>query len=331
MDPIIRTIDKQKCSICESKGEMLHEGLKDKLFGAPGEWSLRRCSNRSCGLVWLDPCPIEKDIIKAYQVYYTHAATEDKSTIKSRLAVLLRNFFAKVVTCLFEQRRERVHMYLYDMAPGRILDIGCGEAKFLNRMKQAGWSVQGVDFDAAAATNAKALFDIDVHIGTLEDLQFPESSFDAVTMNHVIEHVFDPVALLIEVRRILKPGGRLVMVTPNAMGMGHRFFGRFWRGLEPPRHIQIFTSNSLEAVVHLAGLEIRRTFTTAVNAWIIFAASFVIERRNETNECGNVKPTKVEHFQGLKMQLSESRRIKKGHHEGEELVLIATKTEVNLL
>lgn len=328
MDPMIRTTSKQACPICGSKGEMLHEGLKDQLFGAPGEWSIRRCSSNTCGLLWLDPRPIEDDIASAYQTYYTHADAEEKSLVKSRLVAYIRDFIVNVVTRFCGQRREKedlAHMYLRDMLPGRVLDIGCGDARFLNRMKQAGWAVQGVDFDAAAASNAKNLFDIDVQIGTLEDMQFPESSFDAVTMNHVIEHVFDPVTLLSEVRRILKPGGRLVMVTPNAISMGHRFFGRFWRGLEPPRHIQIFTPPSLEAAARSAELEVSKIFTTAVNAWILFSASFVLARCKESRECGSAKPLRSEQFQGLKMQIAEAFRLHKRHPEGEEVVLIATK------
>lgn len=328
MDQIIRTTTKQQCPVCGNKGEMLHEGLKDQLFGAPGCWSIRQCSSKLCGLLWLDPCPNEADIAKAYRTYYTHADGDEKSLMKSRFVACVRDFIVNVVTRLCGQIREKVdvvHMYLRDMSPGRVLDIGCGDARFLNRMKGLGWAVQGIDFDAAAASNAKNLFDIDVQIGTIEALRFPENSFDAVTMNHAIEHVFDPVALLTEVRRILRPGGRLVMVTPNAMSMGHRLLGRFWRGLEPPRHIQIFTPPSLEAVARSAGLDVTKVFTTAVNAWIVFSASYVLARCKDSTECGSAKPMRSEQIQGLKMQIAEAFSLKKMHPEGEEIVLIATK------
>lgn len=323
---MINSTAKPRCPVCKSYSEILHGGLRDQLFGAPGDWSLRRCAETPCGVLWLDPCPVEADIAKAYQTYYTHADAEKKPLIRSHLVAVVRDFFVGVVTTLCGQRQEKkdiAHMYLRDMPPGRVLDIGCGEAKFLHRMQQAGWAVQGIDFDAAAARNAKQLFDIDVQVGKLEDMQFPDGTFDAITMNHVIEHVFDPVALLQEARRILKPGGRLVMVTPNALSMGHRVFGRFWRGLEPPRHIQIFTPSSLDTVARSAGLAVNRFFTTAVNAWIIFSASYVLQRCRHSNACGQEKPTRGEQIQALKMQVHEAFRIKTHPAEGEEIVLIA--------
>ena len=331
---MIQTTAKPRCPLCESDSEILHDSLQDQLFGAPGDWSLRRCVATPCGLLWLDPCPVEADIAQAYQTYYTHADTEKKSLIQSHLVGSIRNLFVGVVTTLCGQRQEKkeiAQMYLQDMPPGRVLDIGCGDAKFLHRMKQAGWAVQGIDFDAAAASNAKSLFNIDVQIGTLENAGFPDCTFDAVTMNHVIEHVFDPVAELREVHRILKPGGRLVMVTPNALSMGHQVFGRAWRGLEPPRHIHIFTPTSLKTVAQSADLAVLRVFTTAVNAWIIFSASFVLQRLHAqysgptTGE--HTKPRKSEQIQALNMQIQEAFRLKKHPNEGEEIVLIATKKE----
>ena len=71
---------------------------------------------------------------------------------------------------------------------------------------------------------------------------------------HVIEHVPDPLGTRTECRRLLRPGGRLVLTTPNALGMGHRRFGRDWRGLETPRHLQVFTPGALRALVDRSGL-----------------------------------------------------------------------------
>jgi SAM-dependent methyltransferase len=75
-------------------------------------------------------------------------------------------------------------------------------------------------------------------------------------MNHVIEHVHDPVSMLKECHRILKEGGRLVAITPNIRSWGHRIYQRAWRGLEPPRHLQIFSRPSLTASAVQAGFRV---------------------------------------------------------------------------
>jgi len=72
-------------------------------------------------------------------------------------------------------------------------------------------------------------------------------------MNHVIEHVHDPLGSLAEIHRVLREGGTLVVTTPNADSWGHRHFGPDWRGLEPPRHLQIFNGNNLVALAQRTG------------------------------------------------------------------------------
>ena len=75
MDLNGRAIEAQQkplCAFCGSKGEVLYQGLRDRLWGAPGFWGFRRCTDPGCGLLWLDPCPLETDIGKAYLDYFTH-------------------------------------------------------------------------------------------------------------------------------------------------------------------------------------------------------------------------------------------------------------------
>jgi hypothetical protein len=74
---VIRSEPCPRCYLCQTAGEMLYEGMRDRLFGAPGEWNLRRCPNRDCGLLRLDPMPLEADIGKAYADYFTHEVAEE--------------------------------------------------------------------------------------------------------------------------------------------------------------------------------------------------------------------------------------------------------------
>ena len=72
-DPMeIQTEPRLHCYLCGTAGDPLYQGLRDRLYAVPGEWSLRRCRNTACGLVWLDPMPLPSEIWKAYTQYYTH-------------------------------------------------------------------------------------------------------------------------------------------------------------------------------------------------------------------------------------------------------------------
>ena len=161
---------------------------------------------------------------------------------------------------------------------GRLLDVGCGNGVFLDVMRQLGWEVTGVDPDGAAVTVARQKLGLQVFEGSLEEAGLPGGHFDAITMNHVIEHVPDPIGTLRECHRVLRPGGRLVVATPNISSLGRRLFDDAWVLWDPPRHLHLFSQSALRACAELAGLEISELRTTARGAPYTHAASGLIRR-----------------------------------------------------
>jgi 2-polyprenyl-3-methyl-5-hydroxy-6-metoxy-1,4-benzoquinol methylase len=272
------------CYLCGKPGRLVHVHLEDKLFGAPGKWNFSECSDKKCGLLWMDPKPTLEDLPKAYATYYTHDAEEKTSFRRLRTwyremkgAYLGRalGYKSKSVNPLtgwvshllffFPERRQRIEsevMYLPAHPGGKLLDVGFGSGERLEKMRDLGWTVSGVDFDekAVAIANARGL---DVFCGTIPGIWFPAETFDAVIMSHVIEHVPAPIELLKECYRILKPGGKVVLTTPNSSCWGHRFFRKYWRGLEPPRHLHVFGPSSIEQTLRRAGFGIVRVRTLA--------------------------------------------------------------------
>jgi 2-polyprenyl-3-methyl-5-hydroxy-6-metoxy-1,4-benzoquinol methylase len=249
------------------------------------------CINPLCGIYWLDPAPTPEDLPVAYRGYYTHSQQDEilrPAGLRSnvRAAFLERRLgypnrqgpTARLVSHLVALTPERKQSWLYGyfylpwVVGGRLLEIGCGSGSQLARMKQAGWDTMGVDFDPQAADAAR-LRGLDVEVGDVRDLNLEGRSFDSVVMAHVLEHVFDPVSLLIECKRLLKPGGRLVSITPNGRSLGHRVYKRSWRGLEPPRHIAVFTPGGLRIACDHAGLAVERLDVTARDAANLLLAS----------------------------------------------------------
>src|SRR5262249_15346 len=148
----IRSSPREACFLCGKKGEALYTNLVDRLFSAPGIWSFKRCPNPDCGLLWLDPMPITEDIPLAYQNYFTHESERgDQGTPVRKFLYGVYQFCSKLPATLAGLQKHKnalACMFLTDLKPGRVLDVGCGDGVFLNRMRNLEWTVDGVDFDA---------------------------------------------------------------------------------------------------------------------------------------------------------------------------------------
>lgn len=282
----IRTRPRPECPACGGPGAEAFPRLTDRWFGAPGEWRMSRCASAACGTLWLDPTIVPEDIGLAYATYYTHALAGRGGLVYRAYRRLARAWLraelgyggsplALVAPLVFDaaRRDELRHSVLYLDAPaGRVCDVGCGEGARLERLAELGWTGTGVEPDARAAELGRSR-GLDVRTGLLAEQRFASASFDAVTLGHVIEHVPDPLEMLAESRRVLAPGGRLAVATPNARGRGAARWGAEWRGLEPPRHLQVFTPASLLALARAAGFESATVRTTARMAAVIHLES----------------------------------------------------------
>ena len=138
--------------------------------------------------------------------------------------------------------------------------MGCGTGEWLTAMRGRGWSVEGVDFDANAVRVACGN-GLKVCVGSVQEQCYETGSFDAITLNHVLEHVPDPLDTLRECNRLLRKGGLLYVATPNLRSWGHSLFKQDWRGLEPPRHLQIFTPSALSRLLAEAGFQVSEVKT----------------------------------------------------------------------
>jgi SAM-dependent methyltransferase len=347
--PEIGTGLRPRCFLCLSAGRVLHANVKDHLFGAPGSWTFVECVNPACQLVWLDPMPLEAELWKAYQSYYTHQpANQTPGPIDSVAIHVYRAIANGYLRGQLGYRKgvgppwyrslgplaylipggpeELAARAMYFSAPGpdgRLLDIGCGEGQMLRRFERLGWDAEGVDTDPVAVATGRA-GGLSISQGDVESQHYAANSFDAVSMNHVIEHVFDPVGVLSEISRILKVGGRLVIVTPNVRSWGHARFGEDWRGLEPPRHLHLFTIAALRDLVVRAGLRVVAARTVAKGVPYISSASRSLRRSRLAG-----KSARAGHFpeglRGLGEQLCARTLLLHQRDAGEETVLIAEK------
>lgn len=223
----------------------LHECQWEELWEAPAAegdktWPLETC--RRCGMARLSRVP---SMAEAYPPeYYGSASKKFLPGFESLSHV--------PPVLLSEAERMAQSRACAEGRMPRVLDVGCGRGYLLKRLQRAGWDCAGVDIpESPIPTNE---FGLDCRHGDASKLPWDDSFFDLVVVNHVLEHVSDPVLACREAARVLRSGGVLYVGVPNFGSWQSRLFGRNWFPLEIPRHLFHFTPETLVMIVSEAGL-----------------------------------------------------------------------------
>lgn len=257
------------CPLCGSdKHAVLYDGLRDCVsFCAPGVWTLHRCIG--CNCAYLDPRPTPETIGRAYEKYFTHENANQKVSLLKRIKELVLNGYlnrnwgtslspaSQILAMLLPSSYKafidgEIMRHLPRPVEGRLLDVGCGSGQFLLYAQSAGWCAAGFDTDPKAVEFARSK-NLDVRLGGIETFIQEANAFDAITVSHVIEHVYNPKELLSNCYRLLKPGGYFWIETPNIDSYGHVEFKSDWLDLDPPRHLSFHTWQSLRRLLSESG------------------------------------------------------------------------------
>ena len=161
----------------------------------------------------------------------------------------------------------------------RLLDFGCGAGHFLSAMAKQGWVATGLDASPAMAEPHR---ESRILAGTLPHPSLSPRSFELITMWHVLEHVHDPVEVLNHARKLLVPGGSIVLAVPNAAGWQSRHYGADWFGLELPRHLSHFSEASLGRCAAAAGLRVEGVRFARHADWLRSSAMRAHHSRSDT-------------------------------------------------
>ncbi len=245
------------CPICGWKdlGEQIR--VRDWRLGTPGEYILRHC--RHCGLAWLAE-PVEVPPLPAVELAPVPARAGWRRWLKRTVLSCrygypapsppwLARVLGTVVGWLLAGRLSHMPPYVRQ---GKLLDAGCGAGQYVRAVRDLGWRAFGLE---PALTSAPA----DVWgagpfaAGRAEQMPFALEQFDVITFWHSLEHTTSPLAALRESRRLLRPGGRLLLEVPNLDSLQARLFGRYWMHLDVPRHRYNFTPAALRRLLQEAG------------------------------------------------------------------------------
>ncbi len=247
------------CGACGSaEGTGIGAGYDYEYHSAPDLFHAWRCN--SCGTVYLNPRPDLSEFKRIYPpTYHSLEFSPDNYSFVHRIRSHLE--------------ARRLLRYCQGIpTQARILDVGCGDGFHMRLLRDYGepnWSLEGVDIDPRAV--ARATKDgLNVHEGSIETLDLPAGHYDVIYALQTIEHLADPGAFMTKAHRLLKPGGRLVLVTDNIQSIDFRLFRRsYWGGYHFPRHWNLFTAASLTGLAERTGFRTLKvcTIVSPVN-WV---------------------------------------------------------------
>jgi SAM-dependent methyltransferase len=263
---LVMELETTCCPLCGKEDKEPIWPMHDRLCGLPGSFTLVQCAG--CGLLYLSPRPVPAHIHLYYPENYESFIRQQTDHLSLWQRYSLRYGLWK-----------RCHLVLRYKRSGWLLDLGCGTGQFLAEMKRyPGWELIGVEPNTKAAEFASQILGLNVYSGDLFSAHFPDHYFDVVTMWDVLEHLYEPVSVLQEISRVLKPDGVLILRTPSLDSWDARVFGRYWAGLDSPRHLAVYSRRTLEKLLTHIGFIVRE-FKTGSGSYFVCLLSlrFLLE------------------------------------------------------
>jgi 2-polyprenyl-3-methyl-5-hydroxy-6-metoxy-1,4-benzoquinol methylase len=203
-----------------------------------------------CNLRFTQQVPGPEQIGKYYksEQYVSHSETQ--KGIINRLYHYVRSL------TLADKRR--LILSTTQLDKGGLLDIGSGTGAFVHYMKTNGWSITGLEPDESARLNARQLHQVD--LDTPEKFfSFPDESFDAITMWHVLEHVHTLHEYMDQLKKLIRPTGKIFIAVPNYLSFDASFYKNNWAAYDVPRHLYHFSESSMFELLERHGLKLSAT------------------------------------------------------------------------
>jgi SAM-dependent methyltransferase len=250
------------CPLCSSGLTGLYLKCTDNLI-TKEEYDIYKCS--SCGFVFTNGYPEEEDIGRYYDSgdYVSHEAGAG--------GLVNRIYFRARAIML--RRKKRIIRKMTGLKSGSLLDIGCGTGHFAAMMLRSGWDVTGIEPGIKAREYGIQKFGIRV-IHPSEISELPDGSFDCITLWHVMEHFHDPSGYAMEMRRLLKPGGKCIAALPNCSSYDAGFFRECWAAWDVPRHLWHFNPDTFRIFAEKEGFSIDRIMALPLDVFYISILSF---------------------------------------------------------
>lgn len=249
--------EEPNCLLCGSRRWHPLLEAPDNLAGSGGLWfAVVKCQD--CGLCFTNPRPDAQSIGRFYPAGYWPQRAPGPDLTGDNQGRPLRRW------CRPWKERRLLSRHRH----GRLLDFGCGEGAFLDRMDRNGWDVTGLDAFPAPVHRIRARLGLPVLVGTLPHPQLRPASFDVITMWQSLEHVHYPREVLQEAHDLLAPGGKLLVAVPNIESVPFAWFGQSWFGLDLPRHLTHFSPVTLRWMLERTGFRVGPVRMIRQSGWM---------------------------------------------------------------
>lgn len=169
------------------------------------------------------------------------------------------SFFAQNIPLFEIYAREILNIIFQHKQKGALLDVGCGIGVLLKEAKSLGFNTRGVEVSKTASSYGVENFSLDIINSDLIKSDLPKETFDVVVLNHVFEHIKEPVSLLNGIKRVLKPDGVVLFVVPNMESLSAKLFLRFMPLINLREHIWHFSKKTLARLLADNGFSIKKT------------------------------------------------------------------------
>lgn len=246
-------------------------GTRQNLKFTENPYRVVECAD--CGLTYVTPRREPDKLREMYLVdYWQSSSAKDFG---------YTNYLKDEKLYLKTYRRRFAAVRKYYSKPARVLDVGCAAGYFLSVAKENGWNCTGVEVSPVVGAFARDRYGLDIRQGTLLEQKFEPASFDFITFWDVVEHLPDPQAVLREARRLLAPGGKLLVETQNVNSRFARWMGPRWHHYKHAEHIYHFNPRTIQQLLAQCGFEPVECRATLGGKYV--SLEFIVERANRLN------------------------------------------------
>lgn len=262
------------CPLCNSKDYISLFTGKDFLFSQE-EFTIVRC--KSCGLLFTNPRVKEDQISYYYFSDYLPYKKAKQSTIfqktKNRLG------------CVFGNPHWQILQTLQSIKAKAVLEIGPGSGNLLYFLKEHGLEVVGIEIDGNCVKKIREK-GIPCYLGDLNDCKdkIGSKKFDAIILYHVFEHLYNPFGTLKNIHKLLNENGIVYLSIPNSGSIEAKLFGKYWKGLDLPRHIIHYDVNSIKRILLETNFKIIKLENESFPSSFVESIGFLLFKRGMSSK-----------------------------------------------